>query len=59
MVLSGGRSWLRLRATDMAHEVTEKGVVEIDEIAEAGHYIAEENPQGFADAVLTFVEKHR
>ena len=55
MVLSGARSRHRFEAEEMVLEVTEKGFVEVGEVEEASHYVAEENPQGFVDLVSSFV----
>lgn len=57
LVLSGARSRHRVEAEEMALEVTEKEFVEVDEVEEAAHYLAEENPQGFARAVLGFLDE--
>lgn len=58
MVLSGEKSPVSKGAEQMASEVTDEDCLEVGTVEGAGHYIAEENPEGFADAVLEFVEKH-
>lgn len=58
MVLSGEFSPLRNGADAMAAEVTEHGAVEAGVVEGASHYLAEENPNGFANTVLQFVGKH-
>ncbi|KAK5706310.1 hypothetical protein LTR97_001298 [Elasticomyces elasticus] len=58
MVLSGARSRHKLEAEEMVLEVTEKAKVEVGLVEGAAHYLAEENPEGFAETVLAFIEKH-
>lgn len=58
MVLSGEMSLHREEAEGMVREVTEGKFVEASVVEGAGHYLAEENPEGFAKVVLDFVEKH-
>jgi pimeloyl-ACP methyl ester carboxylesterase len=41
----------------MANEVFEEGVVEVATVEDAGHYVAEENPEGFVRVVLDFLRK--
>ena len=58
LILSGAQSRLRHDAKDMALTVTEEDSLEVGEVAGASHYIGEENPEGFVDVVLPFIEKH-
>ena len=54
MVMSGEYVFMTAKALEMASEmydVVEKGVIE-----GSGHYLAEENPEGFVTKVLDFVE---
>lgn len=39
----------------MALEVTDEASLEIGVVKHAAHYLAEENPEGFVDAVLPFL----
>ena len=55
MVMSGEHVFMTAKAFEMASEMydnVEKGVIE-----GSGHYLAEENPEGFVTKVLDFVEK--
>lgn len=55
MVLSGKGSYLAVGAEGMAREVDEDVVVGL--VEGSGHYIAEENPEGFVKKVLGFLEQ--
>ena len=55
LILTGEHSRHRAEAEEMALEVTEEEKLTVEVIGEACHYLAEENPEGFADAVLRFV----
>ena len=55
MVMSGEYVFMTAKALEMASEMydnVEKGVIE-----GCGHYLAEENPEGFVTKVLGFVEE--
>ena len=54
MVLSGGGSWAVDGAEDMAREMFEG--VQVGVVESSGHYLAEENPEGFVREVLKFIE---
>lgn len=58
MILSGEHSRHKTEAYEMVHEVTESEKVTGGELTNAGHYLAEENPVGFAELVVRFVGKH-
>lgn len=58
LVLSGEYSRHREEARDMALEVSEEEKVEVGIVEGAAHYLAEENPEGFVEAVLGFAERH-
>ena len=58
MALSGDKSAHKDEAVDMFNEVHEQGTFEVAIVEEAGHYIAEENPEGFVREVLRFVKNH-
>lgn len=58
LVLSGEFSRHREEAKGMLLEVTEEANVEVGTVKDAAHYLAEENPEGFAQAVLAFVERN-
>ncbi|KAK0942486.1 hypothetical protein LTR29_005907 [Friedmanniomyces endolithicus] len=58
MVLSGERSRHKAEAEEMVLEVTEKKQVDIGVVKGAAHYLAEENPKGFVEVLLGFIEKH-
>ncbi|KAI9154728.1 Soluble epoxide hydrolase [Paramyrothecium foliicola] len=55
--LSGSYSRHKDAAEQMMSEVHEEGTYEIAVVADSGHWIAEENPQGFVDAVVGFIQK--
>ena len=54
MILSGERSYHAHEAVEMAKEFYEN--VQEGFIPDAGHYLAEENPGGFVDILLRFIE---
>lgn len=54
MVLSGGGSWAAPGAEDMANEMFEN--VQVGVVENSGHYVAEENREGFVTEVLKFIE---
>lgn len=56
--LSGEESRHAAQAEEMFGEVHEKGTYELAVINDAGHYVAEENPEGFARVVVNFADKH-
>jgi pimeloyl-ACP methyl ester carboxylesterase len=56
MVLSGEKSRHREEALGMVLEVTEGEVVRQGVVEGAAHYLAEENPEGFVEAVLPFLD---
>ena len=58
MVLSGEISRHKEEAEKMFMEVHEEGTWDVGIVAGAGHYLAEENPEGFVKVVLAFIEKH-
>jgi pimeloyl-ACP methyl ester carboxylesterase len=58
LILSGSESHHASEAREMVDEAYEGDHVEIAEVESSGHYIAEENPQGFYDRVLTFVGEY-
>ena len=58
LILSGEHSRHRLEAEEMALEVTESGMLQVKVVSHAGHYLAEENPAGFAQAVCEFIQQH-
>jgi pimeloyl-ACP methyl ester carboxylesterase len=54
--LWGGASWMETKeARGMAEEFYED--VEVGMVKGAGHWIAEEKPQGFVDAVVVWIGK--
>lgn len=57
MIMSGRQSRHAEEAAEMAEEVTE-GPFETVDLGAAGHYLAEETPKCFAEAVLSFIAKH-
>ena len=57
MALSGEHSAHKDEAFDMFMEVHNN--FEVISLEDAGHYIAEENPEEFVHEVLSFVEQHR
>ena len=55
MILSGEHCFMTARAEEMASEFYEdvqRGIVE-----GSGHWLAEENPEGFVKQILGFIEK--
>jgi pimeloyl-ACP methyl ester carboxylesterase len=58
LVLNGRESRHAGEAGGMVSEMYEGDHVELAEVDASGHYIAEENPGGFVDAVLGFVKKY-
>lgn len=58
MALSGQKSRHREEAREMALEVTERKAVEEGVVKGAAHYLAEESPGGFVEAVLPFLDAH-
>ncbi|KAJ0107230.1 hypothetical protein J7T55_007600 [Diaporthe amygdali] len=57
--MSGEKSAHCEQARRMLAEVHEDGTYEVATVSDAGHYLAEENPQGFVDKTLAFIEKHQ
>ena len=57
LILSGSQSRHAHEAREMVEEVY-AGDIQIDEVKDSGHWIAEENPEGFVQAVLAFVYCH-
>lgn len=57
--LSGEKSAHCGQAEQMLSEVHQAGTYEVVVVPNAGHYLAEENPGGFVDKTLAFIEKHR
>lgn len=57
--LSGEHSAHCAQAGPMFAEVHEDGTYEVATVPGAGHYLAEENPHGFVEKTLAFIEKHR
>ncbi|KAI1776535.1 soluble epoxide hydrolase [Hypoxylon cercidicola] len=55
--LNGGKSRHLPAAAKMAAEVHQKGTCEIVAVPDAGHYIAEENPEGFVREALRLIER--
>lgn len=55
MALSGEKSAHKIEALEMFNELHKHGNFEVAVVEEAGHYIAEENPDGFTREVLNFV----
>ncbi|TVY71979.1 Soluble epoxide hydrolase [Fusarium oxysporum f. sp. cubense] len=55
--LNGGMNQFSEMAEQMMGEVHEKGTFSVASVPESGHWIAEENPEGFVKAVLEFVGK--
>lgn len=53
--LSGRHSAVGDAEGAMVREVTADDAVEVGVVEDAGHYLTEENPEGFAHAVLNFV----
>jgi pimeloyl-ACP methyl ester carboxylesterase len=56
MLMNGAKSMLAQVAQSMASEYHDGAEVLV--VEDSGHYIAEENPEGFVKAVLGFVSKH-
>ncbi|KAK2775871.1 alpha beta hydrolase fold protein [Colletotrichum kahawae] len=54
--LSGGNWRHKHAAADMFKEAHEEGTIEARELPESGHYVAEENPEGFVEVVLGFID---
>ncbi|KAH7311253.1 Alpha/Beta hydrolase protein [Stachybotrys elegans] len=54
--LSGGMSRHKEAAPQMMAEVHEEGTYKVVDVADSGHWIAEENPDGFVKAVVGFIE---
>ncbi|KAI0379187.1 soluble epoxide hydrolase [Hypomontagnella monticulosa] len=57
LCLSGVRSRHLSDAERMFAEVHQRGTYEIIAVPDSGHYIAEENPDGFVKECLRFIEK--
>lgn len=57
LLMMGGESMLAKLSETMAKECHEPAA-EVVMVAESGHWIAEENPEGFVRGVLDFVGKH-
>ncbi|KAG7432984.1 Soluble epoxide hydrolase [Fusarium oxysporum f. sp. raphani] len=55
--LNGGMNQFSEMAEQMMGEVHEKGTFSVASVPDSGHWIAEENPEGFVKAVLEFVGK--
>ncbi|KAF9874252.1 alpha beta hydrolase fold protein [Colletotrichum karsti] len=55
--LSGGEGRHKETALEMFEEVHEEGSVQIAEVPGSGHYVAEENPDGFVQAILSFIKQ--
>lgn len=53
MILSGGKSWAAENAASMASEMYAEP--RVGTVENSGHYLAEENPDGFVRKVLDFV----
>ena len=58
MALSGDKSSHKNEAYGMFEEVHEPGTFKLGVVLEAGHYIAEENPEGFISEVIMFIEEN-
>ena len=58
MALSGDKSTHKDEALETFSEVHELGTFKLGVVLDAGHYIAEENPEGFVREVMTFVEEN-
>jgi pimeloyl-ACP methyl ester carboxylesterase len=56
LAFSGSDSAHAAEAEEMVREMYEN--VEVAEVAQSGHYVAEENPEDFVKKVLAFIEKH-
>nr|POE47194.1 soluble epoxide hydrolase [Quercus suber] len=57
LILSGEFSRLKEGAEEMGREVTVDKMLESGVVEGAGHYLAEENPQGFSRIVLDFLNR--
>ncbi|KAI3396876.1 hypothetical protein diail_11580 [Diaporthe ilicicola] len=57
--LSGEKSAHCEQARQMFAEVHEDGTYVIATVPDAGHYLAEENPQEFVEKTLEFIENHK
>ncbi|KAI1375705.1 soluble epoxide hydrolase [Hypoxylon crocopeplum] len=57
LCLTGARSRHLDHAAKMFAEVHQKDTYEVVAVPESGHYIAEENPEGFVRETLRFIEK--
>jgi pimeloyl-ACP methyl ester carboxylesterase len=55
MCLSGALSRLSEEAGEMALELVEPASLTVRTVPDANHYIAEENPEGFVDCLLGFI----
>lgn len=58
LVLSGEHSRHAAEAMEMMLEVTDERMLRVETVAGAAHFLAEENPKGFADAVLRLIGEH-
>lgn len=58
LCLSGGESAHCGQSPGMAAEAHEEGTYELGVVPGAGHFLAEENPGGFVEAVLGFIGKN-
>ncbi|KAF3035945.1 hypothetical protein E8E12_005769 [Didymella heteroderae] len=56
LLLMGAKSGLGVLAEAMVREAHD--VAEVLQVEASGHWVAEENPEGFVKRVLDFVEKH-
>ncbi len=56
LFVAGGESFLGTVADQLLDEIAEDGRVTL--VPRSGHYPPEENPEGFAEAVLQFVQEH-
>ena len=57
MALSGEHSIHREHAEGMALEVVDTSSLTSAIVSDAGHFLAEENPRGFSEIVLAFIQK--
>ena len=58
-ILSGEQSRHNEEAEEMGLEVTAREVLEANVVKGAGHYLAEENPEGVVEALAAFWAKYR
>jgi pimeloyl-ACP methyl ester carboxylesterase len=58
LLLNGEKSLIADQGEAMGRQVTEADKIEMGVVEGAGHYIAEENPEGFAEQVLGFLNKY-